>query len=542
MQSRRTAPSLLFTALAATVVIVPWAISESGSDEQHGPSASAPQLTQQPLDNLTTGESIREVHQDTPFSMVALTSADLRGTSARVRARQDDGSWGPWYAAENLDGVGADTPGPRGTEPVFVGRTTTVQIAVTRAPQAPAPPGKTAKTAKPDPAKPKPPLGYVPANVEAPIGQNITAVLISPPQSPVDVGPLPAAVTAPGQPPTIISRAQWGADESMRCGNTVYDRGIRAGIVHHTAGSNDYAPEDSAGIIRSIYEYHTRELGWCDIAYNAMVDKYGQVFEGRAGGMDKPVEGSHTGGFNIDTWGVAMLGDFDVVPPTPIQLRNTGRLLGWRLGLDHIDPHGTVALTSAGGSFTHFPRGATPTLPTIFTHRDVGITDCPGNAAYALMDRIRDIAARFNRPPGPEDLADQMRGGAIYNRWQGLGGATGLLGNPTSPETPGKGGSRYARFERGAVYWSAESGAQPVTGAIYEAWGTLGFERGVLGLPTSAEIPEPQWVVQNFQHGTLNFDRENGTVTRVVDGVPVKLPPPSSDEQPVQLERFTPIT
>ncbi|WP_264076906.1 N-acetylmuramoyl-L-alanine amidase [Mycolicibacterium houstonense] len=542
MQSRRSAPSLLFTALAATVVIVPWAIAESDSGEPDSVPSAAPQLTQQPLDNLAVGETIREIHQDTPFSMVALTSPDLRGTSARVRARKDDGSWGPWYQAEHLDGVGADTPGPRGTEPVFVGRTTTVQIAVTRGPAAPPAQGKTppGKAAPATPAKPA--LGYVPANVEAPIGQNVTAVLISPPQAPVDVGPLPVAVTAPGQPPTIISRAQWGADESMRCGNTVYDKGIRAGIVHHTAGSNDYAPEDSAGIVRSIYEYHTRTLGWCDLAYNALVDKYGQVFEGRAGGMDKAVEGSHTGGFNVDTWGVAMMGEFNTVPPTPIQIRNTGRLLGWRLGLNHLDPRGTTVLASAGGSFTHFPRGATPTLPMIFTHRDVGITDCPGNAAYAEMDRIRDIAARFNRPPGPEDLAEQMRGGAIYTRWQEAGGAAGLLGNPTSPETAGEGTARYATFERGAVYWSPESGAEPVTGAIYEAWGTLGFERGILGLPTSAEIPEPQWIVQNFQHGTLNFDREKGTVTRVVDGVPVELEPPSPDQQPVQLERFTRIT
>ena len=99
--------------------------------------------------------------------------------------------------------------------------------------------------------------------------------------------------------------------------------------------------------------------------------------------MDRPVEGGHTGGFNQNTWGVAMIGNFDIVPPTPIQLRTTARLLGWRLGLDRVDPRGTVVLTSSGGSFTRFPRGATPTLPTIFTHRDVGITDCPGNAAYA---------------------------------------------------------------------------------------------------------------------------------------------------------------
>ena len=103
----------------------------------------------------------------------------------------------------------------------------------------------------------------------------------------------------------------------MRCPNPQYDKVIRAGIVHHTAGSNEYAPEDSAGIIRSIYEYHTRTLGWCDIAYNALVDKYGQVFEGRAGGIDRPVEGAHTGGFNRDTWGVAMLGNFDQVAADP---------------------------------------------------------------------------------------------------------------------------------------------------------------------------------------------------------------------------------
>jgi uncharacterized protein with LGFP repeats len=529
---RRPAPSILFTAIAATVVILPWAIEGVPAGSDNHPSAEDTQLAQQPLTGLGGGETIREIHQDFPFSMVALTAADLTGTSARIRARKTDGSWGPWYEAEALEGVGDGAPGPSGTEPVFVGRTTTVQIAVTRPAGAPATPAPSAETAKPK-------LGYVPANIEQPIGQNLNAVLISPPLSPQWTPP--AAVTAPGVPPNIIGRPQWGADESMRCPNTVYDNGVRAGVVHHTAGSNDYTPEDSAAIVRAIYAYHTRTLGWCDVAYNAMVDKYGQVFEGRAGGMTKPVEGSHTGGFNKNTWGVAMLGNFDVVPPTPIQLRTTGRLLGWRLGMDAVDPRGTVVLTSAGGEFTKFPRGASPTLPSIFTHRDVGNTDCPGNAAYAAMDRIRDIAARFNQPPGPEDLAESLRGGAIFDRWAAMGAMNSPLGPPTSPETAGAGSARYVTFAKGSVYWSPESGAQPVTGAIYAAWGSLGFERGVLGLPTSGEIQEPQWIVQNFQHGTLNFDREKGAVTRVIDGVPLELPPPSPDGPPVQLERFKPI-
>ena len=91
------------------------------------------------------------------------------------------------------------------------------------------------------------------------------------------------------------------------------------------------------------------------------------------------------------------------------------------------------------------------------------------------------------------------------------------------------------------MYWSPDSGAEPVTGAIYDAWASLGFERGVLGLPTSGEIQEPLWIAQNFQHGTLNFDREKGTVTRVVDGVPLELPNAANPGMPVQLERFTPI-
>ncbi|KMO70142.1 N-acetylmuramoyl-L-alanine amidase [Mycolicibacterium chlorophenolicum] len=529
--------STLIAALAGTVLLMALLVRGIAVAPGPGPSPAiaAPQVVSQPLAALGGGETIREIHQDTPFSMVALTSGDLTGTTARVRAKKPDGSWGPWYDAETLEGVGpTGNSAPRGTEPLFVGRTTTVQIAVTRPPDAP-----TTGPSTPAPGT-RPALGYMPATVEQPFGENINAVLISPPETPADLAPLPNAATPPGQPPHIINRAEWGADESMRCGEPRYDTRIQAAVVHHSAGSNDYTPQDSAGIVRSIYEYHTRTLGWCDIAYNALVDKYGQVFEGRAGGMTRPVEGSHTGGFNHNTWGVAMLGNFTDVPPTPIQLRTTARLLGWVLGQAGVDPRGTVVLPSEGGSFTKFPFGSSPTLPTIFTHRDVGNTECPGNAAYAVMDQIRDIAARFNDPPGPEQLAEQLRGGAIFAKWDSLGGMNSYLGKPTSPEASGAGSARYVTFERGAVYWSPESGAEPVTGELYKAWGALGFERGALGLPTSSEIAEPLWIVQNFQHGTLNFDREKGTVTRVVDGVPVELPHQTDGPAPVQLERFTP--
>ncbi|MGB8402609.1 MAG: N-acetylmuramoyl-L-alanine amidase [Mycobacterium sp.] len=532
MPRRRPAPSILLSAVAATVVALPCVLNLAHDQAPGSPSGT--QLNEQPLVGVGGGQTVREIHQNTPFSMVALTASDFTGTSAQVRAKRADGSWGRWYVVEAPDGVGEARGITNGTEPVFVGRTTTVQIAVTR-PLGAAPTQSTAS------APQGPGLGYRPVDAEKPLGQTLKAVLISPPKAPVDsqLQP-PTAVSAPNQPPNIISRAQWGADERLRCGNPMFTKGIRAAIVHHTAGSNDYAPEDSAGIVRSIYEYHARELGWCDIAYNALVDKYGQVFEGRYGGMTRAVLGSHTGGFNSDTWGVAMLGNFDVEPPSPILLRTIGRLIGWRLSLDHVNPLGNVVLTSAGGDFTHFPAGSTPTLPTIFTHRDVGNTDCPGNAAYAAMGELRDIAAAFTAAPGTLSVTDMLRGGLIYDKWESLGGGASPLGVPTSPEASADGDARYATFDHGAVYWSPDTGAQPLTGAIYDAWGTLGFERGALGLPTSGEIQEPQWIVQNFQHGTLNFDRETGAITRVIDGVPQELPPPATGE-PVQLERFSPI-
>ena len=123
---------MLFTAIAGTVVILPWALQGTPFGDDRRPLAEQTQLVQQPLTGIGGGETIREIHQHTPFSLVALTAADLSGTSARVRAEKADGSWGPWYEAENLDGVGDGSSATRGTEPVFVGLTTTVQIAVTR--------------------------------------------------------------------------------------------------------------------------------------------------------------------------------------------------------------------------------------------------------------------------------------------------------------------------------------------------------------------------------------------------------------------------
>ncbi|MFV0494924.1 N-acetylmuramoyl-L-alanine amidase [Mycobacterium sp.] len=507
--------------LTATVVVSWCALGGTADSTQPDAQPGETRIAERALVGLGGGETVRELTQPTPFSMVAFTG-DLAGTSSRVRAKRPDGSWGPWYRMEHQTSApSGEDPADyqRSTDPVFVGTTTSVQIAITR--PIDAPPTRTLPAEQSG-------LGYRPVSTGRPLGQNISAVLITPPQAPADTtwNP-PTGAAMPGQAPPIISRQQWGAGNSSRCGSPRYNRTVRAGVVHHTAGSNDYSPLESAGIVKAIYAYHTRTLGWCDIAYNALVDKYGQVFEGRAGGITKPVQGAHTGGFNRDTWAVAMLGNFDEAPPTPMQMRTVGRLLGWRLGMAGVDPLGSVDLTSAGGGYTTYPHGTVAHLPAIFTHRDVGNTDCPGKIVYDSMDEIRELAAHFNDPP--EELLKALEGGVIYEHWQHLGGLKSYLGAPTSTEQEGAAGSRFVTFTRGAMYWSDAAGPQPLTGAIYDAWASLGYERGPLGLPTSAEIDEPLQITQNFAHGTLNFERLTGAITAVVNGTatPVALPGPN---------------
>src|SRR5581483_2484524 len=127
---------MLLTAIAATVVIVTWLVSAIRQSPPDAPAAEDTRLSEQPLVGVGGGVTIRELTQDTPFSLVALTG-DLAGTSTRVRAKRSDGSWGPWYQTEYQtsapDSPGSDGPrGPGSTDPVFVGSTKAVQIAVTR--------------------------------------------------------------------------------------------------------------------------------------------------------------------------------------------------------------------------------------------------------------------------------------------------------------------------------------------------------------------------------------------------------------------------
>ena len=169
-------------------------------------------------------------------------------------------------------------------------------------------------------------------------------------------GAPPRAISTAGSP-LILSRAAWGASERIRRGNPDYADAVRFAVVHHTAGRSSYTRAQSASIVRGVQRYHVLANGWNDIGYNFLVDKYGQIFEGRYGGVDRNVVGAHAQGFNQGSTGVALIGSYDATAVTPAAKAALTRLLAWRLDAAHVDPTTTFSWRSTGNP--KFPAGRT---------------------------------------------------------------------------------------------------------------------------------------------------------------------------------------
>jgi hypothetical protein len=301
--------------------------------------------------------------------------------------------------------------------------------------------------------------------------------------------------------PGIIPRAGWGADESLRCPDAEYASNVSFAVVHHTVNSNSYGPNDSAALIRGIYYFHTQVNGWCDIGYNFLVDRFGQVFEGRYGGINQAVIGAHAGGFNAGSTGVALIGDFQSSPVPAATYNALRALLAWKLAYHHVDPLGVTSHTVASSDCNcqRFPVGSTVTLPTIVGHRDVDFTDCPGQFMYDLLAQLRsDVAMDIGRQ-GPAHWACQwdqltnfgpgmaspvanrddvyIRGddGQLWQKvqtptstssWSPLGGVL-----TSDPDASSWGSGRIDVFARGAdgALWH-----RAYTGSAWAPWDSLG--------------------------------------------------------------------
>jgi uncharacterized protein with LGFP repeats len=164
---------------------------------------------------------------------------------------------------------------------------------------------------------------------------------------------------------------------------------VQVAFVHHTVSANDYAPTDSPGIVLAMAKYHRDANGWNDLGYNFVVDKYGQIFEGRAGGIDQAVIGAQAQGYNSHSTGVANIGTFTDIGQTEAALVAMARLIAWKLPLHGAPVTGQIVLTSGGGDLNRYKSGTPVTLQRISGHRDGDATECPGAALYAQLPELR---------------------------------------------------------------------------------------------------------------------------------------------------------
>lgn len=311
----------------------------------------------------------------------------------------------------------------------------------------------------------------------------------SPTPDPVP-SPPPSTVTQPH----IVSRAQWGAAESTVKDAPEYIEKVSAVFVHHTVGSNDYSCAESPALVRGIMAYHVQTELWNDIRYNFLVDKCGRIFEGRAGGVDLPVRGAHTYGFNGDSAGIAVLGDFEGAAatsttaakaagrPTRAALESVARVAAWKLGQYGGNPSGQVTLTAADDTGV-WKAGEQATLNTISGHRDGFATECPGKNLYSKLSEIRRYASspgKNSAVPTADFNGDGISDLVAATPKQGSGWLTLVPGGLNGPVAASK-----VKLNQGTaeVPGAAESGDQWGTAT---AWGDInadGYADIAIGAP-----------------------------------------------------------
>jgi hypothetical protein len=224
--------------------------------------------------------------------------------------------------------------------------------------------------------------------------------------------------------PSMVSRREWGGDRYCQPRNSPDIGSVKAVFVHHTADSNGYSSSEAQGMVLGICRYHRNTNGWNDIGYNFLVDKYGRLYEGRAGGISRAVVGAQAQGWNAQSTGVANLGTFESGGQTSAALRAMDRLITWKLDLHNTPRGGRVTLTSAGGSSSRYPAGDRVSFNRISGHRDGNRTSCPGSALYRQLPRLRtavEASSDTTAPAAPGSLTARSGAGNVALNWSDNG-------------------------------------------------------------------------------------------------------------------------
>jgi len=356
--------------------------------------------------------------------------------------------------------------------------------------------------------------GLPPAGGGGGVGTNSRVVV------PVSV---PASVPVDGVG-NIISRGEWGADEAYTTSHwTQKYAPLRAAVVHHTAGTNTYTAAQSAGIVRAIFTYHAVTREWGDIGYNFLVDKYGQIFEGRQGSLQAAsgapkgwlVEGGHSRGYNRGSLGISAMGDFTLTsaPDSTKIISAMAKVVAWKFREANLDA-GALSGFFAPTTRTYTTYAAGQQLPRIFGHGDVASTSCPGGVYGRLGEMrtlVRNAYKRLSDTSPPVIRATVGSDGLVrLSAWDAESGVEGI----------------YYTLDGSQMYWSPAYVANPsilntrYTGPFrsssIETLAVVAVDAS--GNSSDPLSPELQPFVCERPPNDLDGDCSNDLVTRTPDG------------------------
>ena len=319
------------------------------------------------------------------FNLVGMTWSDGKSAPAdaaiAVRTRADGGDWTRWAPVSTLAEDGPD-PGTEEadrngmTNPVWAGEADWIQYRSSeRLPGVELHFVNTAGTAT------------AADRLRTALRETVNTALVS------VAGTLSAKLAGAAEPqPTIVPREDWGAEDCPPRTSASYGQ-VRAAYVHHTVNPNDYTQAEAPQIVLAMCRYHRNTNGWNDLGYNFVVDRFGTIYEGRAGGIEAAVIGAQAEGFNSYSTGIANIGTYSDVGQSQAALEAMARLIRWKLPLHGYPTSGTAVMVSAGGGTNKYPAGTEVRVPRILGHRDTNSTECPGTALYAQLDQLRAMAS-----------------------------------------------------------------------------------------------------------------------------------------------------
>lgn len=213
------------------------------------------------------------------------------------------------------------------------------------------------------------------------------------------MGLRPSAVALPE--PVVVApdlevypRQAWAGTDHEPV-NELFPESVYYLLVHHTETTNEYDEAEVLDELVSLYDQQTGN-GWADINYNFYIDRFGRVFEGRAGSIKGPVANDEVGGNIGSGQSICLIGDFtDQEPSTEATdtLIKLSAMLAERHKLE-VGAGQTASITSRGSD--RYPEGEQVTVATIAAHSDIADSDCPGAAFYPYVsERLPDAVAAY---------------------------------------------------------------------------------------------------------------------------------------------------